>query len=58
VQETLDYIAGQAGTQFSQKLVDVFIPLILSDSRVPAVFYKGNKREGGKHEHGDKICFT
>jgi putative nucleotidyltransferase with HDIG domain len=37
--EVLAYIQNQAGTQFSEELVGVFIPLILNDSRVPAIFY-------------------
>lgn len=38
--KALDYIKQQAGTQFSEKLVEVFIPMILKDSRVPAIFYQ------------------
>ena len=37
-EEALAYIQDQAGLQFSSELVGAFVPLILSDVRVPAVF--------------------
>jgi putative two-component system response regulator len=39
--EALAYIQSQAGTQFSHKLVGVFLDLIQNDSRVPAIFMEG-----------------
>jgi putative two-component system response regulator len=39
---TLDYIRAQAGTQFSPELTELFVSLVLSDSRVPAIFKEGS----------------
>lgn len=36
--EAINYILGQAGTQFNPVLVKRFISLIRNDSRVPAIF--------------------
>jgi putative two-component system response regulator len=50
--ETLDYIYTQAGIQFSPGLVDVFIPLIQSDIRIPAVLFKEIHHNNFTHEGG------
>jgi putative two-component system response regulator len=39
--EAMDYIQGQAGTQFNPGLVKVFLSLIRNDSRIPAIFGGG-----------------
>ena len=36
--DALAYIQNQAGTQFSNELVEVFTSLVRNDSRVPAIF--------------------
>ena len=38
-EKAIAYIQQKAGTQFSNELVGVFIPLIRNDNRVPAIFY-------------------
>jgi putative two-component system response regulator len=36
--EAMDYIQGQAGTQFNPGLVTAFLSLIRNDKRIPAIF--------------------
>ena len=37
-EEALEYIQNQSGAQFSEELVNVFIPLVRNDSRVYEIF--------------------
>jgi HD-GYP domain-containing protein (c-di-GMP phosphodiesterase class II) len=36
--EALSYIQSQSGSQFNPALVDIFLPLMRNDSRIPALF--------------------
>jgi len=40
-ERALGYIQKQAGTQFDPALVDVFIPLVRNDRRIPDIFMGG-----------------
>ena len=45
--DALSYIKGQAGTQFSPWLVEAFVALIETDSRVLALFHSGGDEVAG-----------